>query len=55
MSINLNEKHSTPNYEEEYTNMIEDLNIIEYENKDSDLKNNTCIICYDDEMSSQGD
>ena len=53
VSINLNE-NSTPNYKEEYTNMIEDLNIIEYENKDSDFKNNTCIICYDDEMSSRG-
>ena len=34
--------------------MIEELNIIEYVEKDDDFKNNSCIICYDDDSSQRG-
>lgn len=41
-------------YEEKYNKMIEELNVIEYIKKNDDFKNNSCIICYDDDSSNRG-
>ena len=46
--------YSKSEFEEKYNDLIDELNIIEYIEKDADFENSQCIICYDNDKSQRG-